>query len=291
VSFNNPREIAADANGSLYVVDGESASARIRKIAPDGSITTLRTEEDQDIAALAVTPDGEVFYSTTAPLDESDPIDRRGAIWRLVDGTPVPVTSEELGVITDMVIDPSNGDLYIPDGLQMKRVGQDGSLTTLFSRSAGAVGGVALREGVLWLHLNYIGGDGTISRWTEGGELEQSGVSGTSLGQGMVSTDSGIYLTQAAYNRADHYWMSCTVNFLDPEILRMNRVAGTVGERCSTQDEMGQTAPLEFSEITLGSDGNLYATGIDVIHRVTRDGEVTTYAGVPPEPGSYDWAD
>lgn len=96
----------------------------------------------------------------------------------------------------------------------------------------------------------------------------------------MLSTDTGIYLTQAVYARPYPYRMSCIVNFLDPDTLEMTRIAGTPGDACSYQDEAGQPAPLEFSEITQGSDGNPYVVGIDVIRRVTPGGEVTTYAGV-----------
>lgn len=278
VSFDHPKEIEADASGNLYVVDRTGSGERIRRIAPNGSVTTIRAEAGQDITALAVTPDGNIVYATADPWNGYDPIDRRGALWRLVNGAPVPVTLAELGMVEEMVIDPRNGDIYLPDRGEMKRVSQDGSVTSLFSLSTGAVGGMALRNGVLWMHLNYIGRDGSIARWIEGGPLER--LIGARLGRGMVATDAGIYLTSADYDRGNQHWVSCRVNFFDTETLALSEVAGTPGsERCSYPDELGQNAGLEYSKITQGSDDNLYVTGVNLIRRVTPAGEVSVFAG------------
>lgn len=157
IRFTNPSDIAADANGNLYVVDGdmyvldgEDYNGQIRQIAPDGSIKTLVSEDGFTITALTVTPTGDVFYSKS-----EDPYGRAGAIWQIENGTPVRVTSEEVA-ISDMVFDPSSGNLYVgvwtPDGPEVKAVRQDGSVTTLFSidEDFGAPVAMTVHNGVLW---------------------------------------------------------------------------------------------------------------------------------------------
>lgn len=279
IRFNNPTGIAADGNGNLYVIDGETSSNRIRRIAPDGSVTTLVSVSGRHIHGVAASPSGDVFYST----EEGTPFSGNpGNIWRIDNGTPVQILATSSGASTYMTVDPDNGDLYVPDSGEMKRISRDGTVTTLFS-TGGAAGPITLHNGVLWVHLNFVGREGSLARWTESGGLER--MYSTTLGQGLVSTDAGIYVAKFLYQRADSYWASCTVDLFNPDTLQLTNVAGGEGEPCGYLDGTGQAARFDFtrSTLTLGSDGNLYVTDYtnDVIRRVTPAGVVTTYAGVP----------
>src|SRR5690606_14761634 len=132
IRLDNPREIEADANGNLYVVDGPYEAARIRQIAPDGSITTL-LENGSRIAELAVTPAGDIFYSTIE-LSQDDPSAREDTVWSLSDGIPTELASNDVGIIQAMTVEPGTNNVYISSTFAtIKRITPDGIVTTLFS--------------------------------------------------------------------------------------------------------------------------------------------------------------
>lgn len=278
IRFTNPSDIAADANGNLYVVDGGNSNGQIRQIAPDGSVNTLVSEDGFTITDLAVTPVGDVFYSKS-----EDPYRRVGAIWQIENGTPVRVTSEEVE-ISDMVFDPSSGNLYVgvwtSDGPEVKEVRQDDSMTTLFSidETFGAPIAMTVHNGVLWLGWR----DGPYPmkyfRWSSESGLEEIPLA-VEYVDNMVATESGVYF--AGYN-SDKFSgkTSCAVNLLDPDTLEATRVvAGGEEDSCIGTGYQ--------SDMTQASDGNLYVNDYSshTISKITPDGEVSTYAGVPPKSG------
>ena len=91
-SLNSPQSVAVDANGNLYITD--FANARIRKVSPDGIIST-------------VAGNGSIGYA--------------------VDG--VPATRSPLSLPFGLTLDPG-GNLYFSDGL-VHKVSPDGILTTI----------------------------------------------------------------------------------------------------------------------------------------------------------------
>ena len=287
--FENPYEIATDANGNLYVVDGENNRARMRRIAPNGSVTTLLPESDQTITALAVTPSGEIFYSAAA-----DPYSGEGYIWRIENGVPVQLTSEEMA-IAEFVIDPSNGNFYVgiwtPDGPEVKEVQQDGGITTLFSidEAHGAPEVMTLRDDVLWL----VWRDGPYRtrefRWSRANGLEEILID-LDYVTGMEASDAGIYVVGYRGSSANlSIASSCTVKLLDPDTLELTHLAGVEGEPCHYQEDTPPPGRIDLrhTSLTQAADGNLYLTENfrDVLRRITPAGEVTTYAGVHNQPG------
>jgi hypothetical protein len=278
--------------GNLYVADGASNRNQIQRIAPDGTVTTIVSENDHTITDLTVTPGGDIFYSSAG-----DPTSGRGFIWRIVNGTPVRVTSEEMA-ISEFVIDPASGNLYVgiwtPNGPEVKLVGPDGSVTTLFSinEAHGAPASMTMHNGVLWLGWRDGPYTGKCFRWSSERGLHEILLSSVvDYSSEMVATSAGIYITGYRLPRlaGEH---SCMVYLLNPNTLEMTHVAGQEGASCSGpgQDGTGQAARLDvrFSKIAQGSDGNLYLTEYfsHTIRRITPAGEVTTYAGVPDRAGS-----
>src|SRR5690606_39027603 len=94
IRFSGLGDIAADANGNLYVTDSADGQGSVRRISPDGSIATLVEYEDKLVSKIAVMPDGDVFYSTSETSD-SRPSGMLQTIWRLADGGPAEALSAD----------------------------------------------------------------------------------------------------------------------------------------------------------------------------------------------------
>jgi hypothetical protein len=286
VRFNRPADIAADANGSLYVIDGEEGSNRIRQIRPDGSVSTLVSENSREILALAVTADGVVFYSTSELIDPAS-ADWRVAIWRVSNGTPMELVSLGKVVMGDMLADPVSGDIYLTVDQAVWRMRQDGSLTKLVD--LGLFASIALQAETLWIGASDGRAGVGIYRWKEGEELEE--ILPFQDGRYLIDltfANAGLYFTTNVHQPADSR-LSCVLSLLNPDTGEVTAVAGAQGEECGYQDGTGESARLApGSYITEASDGNLYLSDFNnhVIRKVTPEGEVTIYAGVPGEPGN-----
>lgn len=303
IRFDNPTRIASDANGNLYVVDGGNDLAagpdgsvyvtnegesryRIRRIAPDGSVTTLAQQTTLAINGLVVTPEGEVFYSTSELARSIPSVPRTGRIWRLVDGTPTPLAELGEGTLGVRAIDSQNGDLYFVEGISMKRLRRDGSIETLFSVEGGVNGPATVHDGVLWVHLLYMRNAGSISRWSESQGYELLRYTGGAV-SGMVSTDTGIYVTNGGATAADQHVYDCTLSSLDTSTLEMTAIAGVLRQRCAYAGGSADPDVLPpRMDVTQGSDGNFYVTDFfnHVIRRITPAGVTSVYAGVSGDP-------
>ena len=152
-----PFQLAADANGNVYI--GEFNTARVRKVSPDGIITTVAGtggaagysgDGGQATNArigvpwgLAIDNAGNLFISDVIPGDD-DPVAARirkvspDGIITTVAGTGVPGFSGDGGPGLNaqfsspgqLAVDNS-GDLYIPDGLRIRKLSVDGTITTI----------------------------------------------------------------------------------------------------------------------------------------------------------------
>ncbi len=129
-----PFTIALAPDGTIYL--GEQH--RIRKVATDGTISTLTTSVDP--GWLAVGPDGTLYVAAFLA----------GVVYRLDGGGLTPVAGGGHTIVarpngvpaTDLSISPSaiavgqDGSLYIADSNRVLRVAPDGTATTIFGASA-----------------------------------------------------------------------------------------------------------------------------------------------------------
>lgn len=288
IQFTAPDSIAADASGNIYVVDGEEGQNRLRRIAPNGDATTL-LQLDRPftrILSLEVTPAGDIYYI----LSERDAqySSRTSDIWKIVNGAPAQRVASINGV--SLAVDASNGDIYVTDSGEMKRIRQNGNMETLFSLNGGHASALTLHQGALWFHFDVgaLGRTSHIVRWTpEGGWMGGSGFQeesdGSLRGVDMVSTDSGVYIIKGNYSRPNQTTSRCRVELYGTNTEESTFVAGS--ESCGYQDGTGGAAVLNGGRITQASDGNLYITDQqnNVIRRITPSGQVSLFAGTPQQ--------
>lgn len=289
LQFTAPGSISADANGNIYVVDGEEGRNRIRRIAPDGQATTL-LQLDRPLTrinSLEVTPAGDIYYIIAEAAD-AQYSSWTSAIWKIVNGAPAQRVASSNGI--SLAVDSSNGDIYVQDMGEMKRIRQNGNVETLFSLNDGLATALTLHQGALWFHFDVaaLGRTSHIVRWTpEGGWIGGSGFQdesdGPLTGVDMVSTDSGVYMVRGFYFRPDQATRGCGVELFSTNAEERTFVAG--GESCGYQDGTGRAALLNGGSITQATDGNLYLSDRqhNVIRRITPSGQVSLFAGTPDQ--------
>lgn len=288
IQFTAPDSISADASGNIYVVDGEEGQNRIRRIAPNGQATTL-LQLDRPftrIYDLEVTPTGDIYYILKERDAQYSSID--SAIWKIVNGAPAQrVASIDGG---SLAVDPSNGDIYVTDSGEMKRIRQNGNRETLFSLNDGLATALTLHQGALWFHFDVaaLGRTSHIVRWTPedgwvGGSSFQDDSDGPLSGVDMVSTDSGVYIIKGNYSRPNQTTSRCRMELFSTNPEESTFVAG--GESCGYQDGTRQAALLNGGSLTQATDGNLYLSDREnnVIRRITPAGEVSLFAGTPSQ--------
>jgi sugar lactone lactonase YvrE len=101
--LNTPLGIALDSDGNLYIAD--SFNNRIRRVSPDGIITTYAGTGDGSQAS----PDGEPASQTAM--------------------TP-----------RDLLWDPPTMSIYVAEGTRVRRIGSDGTVRTVAGTTDGRIG-------------------------------------------------------------------------------------------------------------------------------------------------------
>src|SRR5690606_18360789 len=208
-------------------------------------------------------------------------------IWRLADGGPAEALSADIGILNAMTVDPDNADIYIADGRQVKRIGQDGSVATLFQFDMGYAGSMAIHEGVLWMGRHDSPRSGQLFRLGADDQPELV-ASEPSLITSMASGAAGLYFARSSYVIANDPVVGCIIELFNPDTLAATPVAGNPAEACGYREGNGQSAGFETPiRIARAADGNLYVTDSEnqVIRRVTPDGNVLLFAGAAPPAG------
>ncbi len=265
--FRNPRGVALDAAGNLYVADTDNCT--IRKIATDGTVTTIA-----GLAGVAGSTDG---IGTAARF--------RAPYGVAVDGF---------------------GNVYVSDwsDCTIRRITPDGTVSTLAGLAgvpgyANGTGNAARFDQPLFIKSDSTGnvyvadrGSDTIRKVSPFGVVSTiAGIAGVrgyadgTTGTARFFKPSGVAITGGTIYVADCF--NCTIRKIS-----QGNVSTIAGEATAgTMDGIGSSARL-FSPLglTVAPDGSLYFSDTynHSIRRVAPGGAVTTIAGLSGTQGSVD---
>ena len=127
--FAYPQYLAVDAGGAVYVV--ESGNQHIRRIAPDGTVSTIEADGQGDIQAVARGPDGTILISREGEIWSREPdgsMSRLGSRYRRIWG---------LGASGDGSIFFTN---VVSTSFAVKRMTRTGDVSTVFEDRKGVYG-------------------------------------------------------------------------------------------------------------------------------------------------------
>ena len=148
-TFNGPTGVTVDAVGNVYVAD--SLSNKIRKISPDGIVSTLAgtgipdstdgpasTATFNDPSAVAVDAAGNIYVADSAN-NKIRIISRDGTVFTLAgtgtpDSTDGPANTATFNYPHGVAVD-GLGNVYVADtfGNKIRKISPDGTVTTLAS--------------------------------------------------------------------------------------------------------------------------------------------------------------
>jgi uncharacterized protein (TIGR03437 family) len=200
--LNHPSSVAADALGNLYIADRDNH--RIRRVTPDGTITTIAGTGDAGNGG-----DGGLAVQAQLHSPSGVSLDPAGNLYiadtgnhRVREVTPwgqiAPVVSTGLDSPVAAVAD-GNGNLYIADAGEGKilKVGVHGAVTTVLD-GLESPGGLAVDDtGNLYFtetggkHVRRLGPGGDITAFGEGAWSAPRGIAVNGLGDLWVA-DSGL---------------------------------------------------------------------------------------------------
>jgi sugar lactone lactonase YvrE len=269
--FAQPKGLAVDANGNLYVAD--TANHMVRKITSAGVVTTFA-----DAASVAAAPNLSVrqlgfFYPVGVAVDGAGNVyvadngyqaiwmvSGSGAVTQVAGGGMGPGNAPQDGVGTlasfaaaTAIAADSSGNLYVADGYTIRKIALDSGRVITFVGDARLFGNA----------------DGT------GGAARFSGVSGLAVDAGgtLYATDTGGNFTVRRITAAG-------------VVTTLAGTAGTIGSADGTGPAAQFTA---LNGIAADSNGNLYVTvANNTVRKITSTGVVTTLAGTPGSTGSVD---
>ena len=314
--FNRPVGAAVDANGNLYVAD--SGNHTIRKIAADGTVSTLAgsaglsgSADGNGAAArfsalhdVAVDGDGNVYAVDNSAIRKITP---SGAVTTLAGVSGANGYAEGVGAAARFnqpwgISADAAGNLYVGDteNYVIRRITPAGVVTT-FAGNAGMRGGTdgaaaaATFRGPRGVEVNAAG-EVFVTDWfgppapniPEGSTLIRRIAS-----DGAVTTLAGNLGSEngpALFNNTFAITADASGNAYVAAMSSVHRIspAGTV---TAVADSASQFESLEGTSIDAA--GNLYVTDASrhVVSRVAPNGGISTVAGVAGEPGSNDSKD
>jgi len=265
--FQDPRGLAYDAAGNLYVAD--HGNAVIRKVSPAGVVTTL--------AGVA---------GVHGHLD--------GPASQALFFTPI-------GIAVD-----SAGNVYVADALNsdIREITPGGTVSTLAgSESSGfadGTGSAAQFDGPTGVAVDSAGtlyvadaGNNAIRKITAAGVVTTlaGGARGAADGVGRAATFANP--VAVATDSSGNLYVADQQNDTLRQITVggvVTTIAGFAGQNGSADGSAGAARFDMPGAITVDGSGNLYVadTGNSTIRRVGADGQVVTLAGLANDPGSTD---
>jgi uncharacterized protein (TIGR03437 family) len=266
-NFNRPAGLATDAAGNIYIAD--TLSNRIRRIATDGSITT-------------VAGNGMLGFS----------------------GDGGPATAASLAWPEGSLAIDNSGNLYIPDtgNNRIRRVSPDGTITTFagrglagFSGDGGPVTNAAFNEPA-GLALDTAGNLYIVDRWNSRiRRVDSRGVITTFAGSsraafggdgGPATAASLFFPSGIGLDSAGNLYIADTSNGRVRKVDTagiITTVAGTGASAATGGDGGPATAAGLYLPCAVDVDflGNIYIAdyGASTVRKIASDGTISTLAG------------
>ncbi len=324
-TFDTPQDVATDVGGNVYVADYYNND--IRKIAPDGTVTTLAGTPKVSGSAdgtgagaafahpVGVAADGvgNVYVADTGNHTIRK-IGPGGVVTTLAGTAGAPGSADATGPAARFsypakLVADGGGNLYVADsGNQTLRMITPAGVVTTLAGAAGARGsadgtgaaarffnpsGVAVDGG----GNVYVGdtGNHTLRKVAHGGVVTtlagSAAVAGSADGTGAAagfSTPEGV-ATDAAGNVYVGDMDNGTVRKITPagEVTTLAGTPGVIGHA----DGAGPAASFTYpSGLAVDGAGNVYVAdvGNHTIRKITAAGVVTTFAGTAGVPGHAD---
>jgi uncharacterized protein (TIGR03437 family) len=233
-----PSGLATDSQGNLYISD--SGNARVRRISPDGVITTVA--------------------GNGTPGDSGD-----GG----------PATAAQIAAPSGLAFDAA-GNLYIADSAAVRKISTTGIIST--AAPFGALGAAVDSGGNLFVvdytQVRMISPSGTV-KIVAGG----TGIIGISGDGGPATSAAFIGPTGIAIDGGGNLYIGDVgrVRKVTPDGI-INTIAG--GGSADPGDGGAATgAEISVVSIALDNLGNLYIAGYGRVRKVSHDGTITTVAG------------
>ncbi len=129
--FELPTYVALDGSGAIFVV--ESGAGRIRRIAPDGAVSTVDEGAMNSVHAIEPGPDGSLLIST------------QGEIWKRDPGGTTTLLGDGYGTVWGLGTDHEGSIFFINSGatnFSVRRLHDTGDVSTVFEDQRGRYGGL-----------------------------------------------------------------------------------------------------------------------------------------------------
>lgn len=253
--FNNPRGIAIDSNGNLYVAD--ELNYAIRKIAPDGTVST--------------------FAGVLGTIRTGGTGDGNGTRALFVDPTA-------------LAIDASN-DLFVLDGYAIRKITPSGDVSTLATLASGSGFGTSIQFQPAGIAVDSAGNlFVTTSVDTRRFSAATSYRSAATLESGLAF-DYGLGIDMLAprgiaVDGSDVAWVADLGNTISRVPNNTNtvlRFAGAQGTSGSTDGVAGNARFGQVVALTTDKNGNVYAADAlnFTVRKITSSAVTSTVAGIP----------
>ena len=285
-SLSEPRGVAVDTAGNLYVAD--AYNNRVRKVAVSGTITTVAGDGNeigeseggladqakfQAPSSITVDGAGNVFFLDAQriwKLDSFGQVTRvAGGGSRTSYGDGIPATAARLVSPVGVAVDTA-GNLYVAASSgDIFKIDSAGTLTVLanvgsaIAIAADAAGNVYVAEENPVL-VRKIGPDGTVTTLAGGGEDRTDGVAAT-------EADLGQSDGRLAVDAAGNVYVAATVDG-SSKVRKIDTAAGTIS-----------TVGSLWGSVAVDGAGNVYVGGGNRIRRIDPDGSVWVIAGTGQE--------
>ena len=283
-----PSDVAVGPSGNVYIAD--TANRRIRKVSPDGTITTVAgtgtpggrfnpLEDGPAVTALLDSPSG-IAIDASGNLYIADSENFRirkvtpeGIISTVAgnaiigsDGDGGPANQASIGYVSGLAVD-ADGNLYIADHThsQIRKVTPDGLITT--------VAGTGERG------FSGDGGQATLAKLWLAGFTFTDGNREATQGSGIAVDSMGnLYIADTSNNRVRVVALDGTITTVAGNGMVNNAGNGTLALLAAVK------APVD---VAVDGAGNLYISQhlSHIIRRVDLAGIISTVAGIADDPG------